>query len=456
MKDRIVRTFAHFFSIRKGTDIGGTTVEINENAGLRGSNIWMLVCSSILASIGLDQNSTAIIIGAMLISPLMSPILGVGFGAAIFDKLLLRKAIRSLAIATLVSLATSTLYFLITPLGILTSELTSRTTPTLLDVGVAFFGGIAGVVAGSRQNKSSAIPGVAIATALMPPICTAGFGIANGNTTVFLGAFYLFFINAFFISLATYLMTKFLGFPTSSELDPSSSVLVKRTVIAGAVLVSIPSVIILFGVIQELRFDRGLKGFIETVVRTDERQALRWQLDRDKSPPILKIYVVGKQFTASELESLEMKMPEYGLGGIKLSFIQLSLPKSELTTLSSNLESDYANRLSIISSVDEQQENEISQLRSELETLRVRTDPDIVAVAELKRRFDFVTDAKWGPGGVESASDGDEVPRKLTVTLNDSVDPARRPSLRTEMEAFIRNRIHDPKITVELVDVKEN
>ncbi len=452
MKDRIVRTFAHFFSIRKGTDIGGTTVEINENAGLRGSNIWMLVCSSILASIGLDQNSTAIIIGAMLISPLMSPILGVGFGAAIVDKLLLRKSIRSLGIATLVSLATSTLYFLITPLGALTSELTSRTTPTLLDVGVAFFGGIAGVVAGSRQNKSSAIPGVAIATALMPPICTAGFGIAKGNTTVFLGAFYLFFINAFFISLATYLMTKFLRFPTSSELDPSSSVLVKRTVIAGAVLVSIPSVIILFGVIQELRFDRGLKGFIETVVRTDERQALRWQLDRDKSPPILKIYVVGKQFTANELESLEMKMPEYGLGGIKLSCIQLSLPKSELTTLSSNLESDYANRLSIISSVDEQQENEISQLRADLEVLKNRTDPDIVIMTELKQRFGSIRDAKWDPEEIEGEAESFGVKRRLVVTLNDDISATNIPKIKSEIVTFVRNRLQEQVITVEFAD----
>jgi uncharacterized hydrophobic protein (TIGR00271 family) len=208
--EKWVRFLKLITSIRNGTDVNGTIEEISENAQFRGSNIWMLFCSTLLASIGLDLNSTAVIIGAMLISPLMSPILGVGLGVAIFDKLLLRSAFKSLFIATTISLGTSALYFFVSPLGELTQEIAARTTPTLLDIGVAFFGGVAGIVAGSRLSKTSAIPGVAIATALMPPVCVAGFGIAKTDSSIFLGAFYLFFINAFFISLATYLICVFL------------------------------------------------------------------------------------------------------------------------------------------------------------------------------------------------------------------------------------------------------
>ena len=213
------RLLRSFVSLSKGTEVEGTIADISESVALRGSTVWMLLCSSILASIGLDLNSSAVIIGAMLISPLMSPILGTGLGVAILDRKLLRNSLSNLALATTLSLFTSFVYFLISPFGELTSELSARTTPTILDAAIAFFGGIAGVVAGSRSKKTSAVPGVAIATALMPPVCTAGYGLAKFSSTIFLGAFYLYFLNAFLISLATYLMALWLRFPKRTVLD---------------------------------------------------------------------------------------------------------------------------------------------------------------------------------------------------------------------------------------------
>ena len=147
-----------------------------------------------------------------------------------------------------------------------------------------------------------------------------------------------------------------------------------------------------------------------------------------------------------------MKMPEYGLGGIKLSCIQLSLPKSELTTLSSNLESDYANRLSIISSVDEQQENEISQLRADLEVLKNRTDPDIVIMTELKQRFGSIRDAKWDPEEIEGEAESLGVKRRLVVTLNDDISATNIPKIKSEIVTFVRNRLQEQVITVEFAD----
>ena len=175
--------------------------------------MWLLVGAAALASIGLDTNSTAVIIGAMLISPLMSPILGIGLSVGIHDKQLLVRSSRNLAIAVVLSLAASFIYFSISPFANPTAEIEARTYPTLLDVMVALFGGVAGIISSSRSGPSNALPGVAIATALMPPLCTAGYGIATQQWNYFGGAFYLFFINAVFISLATFLIVKYLQFP---------------------------------------------------------------------------------------------------------------------------------------------------------------------------------------------------------------------------------------------------
>jgi uncharacterized hydrophobic protein (TIGR00271 family) len=172
-------------------------IDATIRCGIRvgGTNLWILIFAILIASVGLNVNSPAVIIGAMLISPLMGPIIGLGYAAGINDSELIRRAFRSLTIFVLISLATSTAYFLITPLSQPQSELLARTTPTLWDVLIAFFGGAAGIVALTRKEISNVFPGVAIATALMPPLCTAGYGLANGNLAYFAGAFYLFAIN---------------------------------------------------------------------------------------------------------------------------------------------------------------------------------------------------------------------------------------------------------------------
>jgi uncharacterized hydrophobic protein (TIGR00271 family) len=175
---------------------------------MKGANLWILMFAIFVASIGLNVNSTAVIIGAMLISPLMGPIMGIGYGAGINDFALIRQSFKNLAIATFIGLLTSTLYFLISPLDTAQSELLARTTPTAWDVLIELFGGLAGIVAATRKEKSNVIPGVAIATALMPPLCTAGFGLATGHWNYFLGAFYLYTINFVFIALSAFLIVR--------------------------------------------------------------------------------------------------------------------------------------------------------------------------------------------------------------------------------------------------------
>ncbi|MGF1925296.1 MAG: TIGR00341 family protein, partial [Bacteroidia bacterium] len=198
---RIIKRFIRYrFSLHEDSAEENDIVEsIRRNVEFRGANLWTLIFAVFIASIGLNVNSTAVIIGAMLVSPLMGPIMGIGLGVGTNDFELVKKGLRNLTIATVFSIATSTLYFYITPLHDASSELLARTSPSIWDVFIAGFGGLAGIVAATRREKSNVIPGVAIATALMPPLCTAGYGIASGNLYFFLGAIYLYFINSVFI-----------------------------------------------------------------------------------------------------------------------------------------------------------------------------------------------------------------------------------------------------------------
>jgi len=442
-------------SIRGGTDVNGTIEEISTSAHLRGANVWMLFCSSIIASIGLDLNSTAVIIGAMLISPLMSPILAVGLGIAIFDKKLLWGSLQNLATATAISLGTSTLYFFLSPFGELTQELAARTTPTLLDIGVAFFGGIAGIVAGSRTKKTSAIPGVAIATALMPPICTAGYGLARYDSGIFLGAFYLYFINAFFISLATYLICILLRFPRRAELDNETSIWMQRLIIGGAILISIPSGVIFYDVLRKARFDRGVRTFVEKAIKEEDRQPIRWDIDTTKNPDLLKVYVVGRPVSPTEIAALRSKMDSYGIGDLELSCVQLNMARSEIEKLSANVENDVAERFRIISAVDEAQENEISRLTNELNALRARTDPDLLILNEIKQLDPAILSVKWKEQAASEQTDT-EPGRVVVISVEPGSDIAKVESIRSKIEKHLAERRADYKVGIELLLAASN
>ena len=260
--------FRELFDLHEDKERESITIEdISKGVEFKGTNLWVLIFAIFIASIGLNVNSTAVVIGAMLISPLMGPIMGIGLGAGINDFGLIKKAFRNLAIAVAISVLTSSLYFLITPLHEAQSELLARTYPTLWDVLIAFFGGLAGIVVGSRKEKTNAIPGVAIATALMPPLCTAGYGLANLNWYYFFGAFYLFFINSVFISVATFLIVRFLGYPKKHFDDPSMELRVKRYITIFVLVTLIPSVYLAYHLVQRTLFEQNARNFISHGIR---------------------------------------------------------------------------------------------------------------------------------------------------------------------------------------------
>lgn len=257
--------FARMLDIRQEQENEQETIEsIQKGVEFKGTNLWVLIFATFIASLGLNTNSTAVIIGAMLISPLMGPIMGFGLGLGIADFDLIKRSFRNFATATLFSVITSSIYFLISPINEAQSELLARTQPTLYDVLIAFFGGLAGIVASSTKSKGNVIPGVAIATALMPPLCTAGFGLATGNLYYFFGAFYLYFINTVFISLATYLVVRVLKYPKKVFLDKEREKKVTRYVGIIVVFTIVPSLFLSYRLVKTTYFNQQALNFINT------------------------------------------------------------------------------------------------------------------------------------------------------------------------------------------------
>lgn len=308
------------FNLHEDKEREETTIaEIRKGVVFKGANLWILIFAIFIASIGLNVNSTAVVIGAMLISPLMGPIIGIGLGAGINDFDLIKKAFKNLSVAVLISVLTSTTYFLITPLHEAQSELLARTTPTLWDVLIALFGGLAGIVAGSRKEKSNAIPGVAIATALMPPLCTAGYGLANANWYYFIGAFYLFFINSVIISAATFIVVRALKYPRVQFQDKATEVRVKNSIVVFVLITVIPSVYLAYRVVSRTIFEQNARNFVATEFAMDEAQVIsqRYSIDEDNQRTI-EVTLYGKRIEKEAIEKIKEEMPVYGLDKVKL------------------------------------------------------------------------------------------------------------------------------------------
>lgn len=255
--------FIDFINLHNGEDKREKVLEnIKSNISFRGANLWILACAIVIASVGLNVNSTAVIIGAMLISPLMGPIVGAGFALAVYDFELLKRSGKNLLIATIVSLIVATLYFYFSPFKEAQSELLARTSPNIYDVLIAFFGGLVGVIAITRVEKGNPIPGVAIATALMPPLCTAGYGLAMGNFSYFLGAFYLYSINCFFICISTFFILKYLKYKPIKTLNQGVEKQIRYGISALILVMIIPSFYLAYNLLQENKYNQKVEQFI--------------------------------------------------------------------------------------------------------------------------------------------------------------------------------------------------
>lgn len=248
--------------------------EAKENVVFKGYNVWILICSIVVASVGLNMDSVAVVIGAMLISPLMGPIRGIGFGVGMNDFPLLISSVKNFGVMVGISLVTSIIYFLITPIDIENAQLLGRTQPNFLDAVIAFFGGLAGIIASSNGKNDTVINGVAIATALMPPLCTAGWGIANAEWGYFIGASYLFLLNSLFIALSTVVLLRYLKFPKREYLSDKVERRVQNYIIIFLVVILAPSGYLFYKMTKKSIFESNVIEFVEQVVKPSEENMI--------------------------------------------------------------------------------------------------------------------------------------------------------------------------------------
>lgn len=309
--------FLEIFDIRKERERFEVVFEnVKKNAITEGTNLWILFFAILIACLGLNVNSTAVVIGAMLISPLIGPIVGLGFAVAINDLSLIRIAFKSYVIATIIGLVASTIYFLITPVNTAHSEILARTTPSIYDVLIALFGGFAGVIAMCSKQKGNVLPGVAIATAIMPPLCTAGFGIATGQLSFFLGAFYLFLINSVFIFAATLVTTHFLKFPKKQYENEKIEKREKIITWAIIVITLIPSIYLGNNFVKNNRFNQKANSFIKNECIINDDYLLNREIQPEENTIILTY--VGGSVDSLEVQRMKSKLSYYSLNDVKL------------------------------------------------------------------------------------------------------------------------------------------
>ncbi len=372
-KDAVNKSIKAFFTrmldIRQEQENEQETIEsIKKGVEFKGTNLWVLIFATFIASLGLNTNSTAVIIGAMLISPLMGPIMGFGLGLGIADFDLIKRSFRNFATATLFSVITSSIYFLISPINEAQSELLARTQPTLYDVLIAFFGGLAGIVASSTKSKGNVIPGVAIATALMPPLCTAGFGLATGNLYYFFGAFYLYFINTVFISLATYLVVRVLKYPKKVFLDKEREKKVTRYVGIIVVFTIVPSLFLSYRLVKTTYFNQQALNFINTELAFPNTQVLSKSITDTSDKREIKVVLIGDNVAETTIEDARNRLPRYGLKDVNLVVQQgFSEQETDINQLKSLLMQDlYKNSEEVLRA----QTLQIDSLQRELKSYR--------------------------------------------------------------------------------------
>jgi uncharacterized hydrophobic protein (TIGR00271 family) len=300
-----------------------TIDSVKNGSTMTGANLWVLVMAIFTASLGLNVNSTAVIIGAMLISPLMGPIMAVGMGVAIYDFKLVQRSLKNFFLAFGISITASTLFFLLSPLKGPGSELLARTSPTIYDVLIAIFGGLAGIIAGSSKlRQSNVIPGVAIATALMPPLCTVGFGIATLNAAYVIGALYLFFINSVFISLSTFFIVTLLKYPKVELLHERKALRLRRMIWAVVLVALLPSIYLTVQIVKKYVFEQRANSFVRETFKEDRRVVLLTETIFSSSSQQINLTIIGPEIDSLEMLGLKDKMKVYGLGNSGLNVRQ--------------------------------------------------------------------------------------------------------------------------------------
>jgi uncharacterized hydrophobic protein (TIGR00271 family) len=409
-----------------------STVINNIDSGVvfRGTNLWVLIFAIFVASLGLNVNSTAVIIGAMLISPLMGPIMGIGLGMGINDIVLLRKAVINYLIATGVALATSTIFFLLSPLNDAHSEILARTSPNIYDVLIALFGGFAGIVATSSKQKGNVIPGVAIATALMPPLCTAGYGLATFQLNYFVGAFYLFIINTVFIALATFIFVRLMQFPYKQLHNERSEKVAKRIVWTIVLITLLPSLYFGYDIVQQDRFTKNANHFITNEAHFPNDYLLNKKIDA-KSREITLVFG-GKEISKEEIGHLKEQLKKYNL---HKTILNINQGFAYLSGAGNNEQSDQFNQLTQALAEKDRQQNILQTKLDSIQHLAVLARQ---LFDELKTQYPYLNSAVLQP--VYVVKDSSKVSETYLVVLNSTTKMKKDDKRKIENWLKVRTR----------------
>lgn len=406
-------------NIKDHIDIQAAHTAIVSNIAFKGPNVWILALAIIIASVGLNVNSIPVIIGAMLISPLMGPIMGIGLALGINDTDLLKKSFTNLLIMTGISIMASTFFFTISPLSLEEpTELLARTNPTIYDVFIALFGGFAVIIEVCRKEKGTVIAGAAIATALMPPLCTAGFGLATGSFSYFMGACYLYFINSVFIALATFITVRVLHFPFAKFSDPQKQNKVHKIITAFTVILILPSIWSAFIVIKENNFNQLAKTFVMQNKNLGSSYIYDYSTRHSaRKPSTISISIAGEALSEQDIQLLKERLEHIGISAQQLEINQTSTYVPDQTA-----------EKEVVKSIFEQNEQEIlkrekliAQMESQLKELHSKKLPANQIAKEIAAQFPQMTSLTLARGEyIETAHISQNASEKIIAIISSS------------------------------------
>lgn len=435
---KLVEKLSHYINLSSEVDdYDKIHASIEKDIIFKGTNLWILMFAIIVASVGLNVNSTAVIIGAMLISPLMGPINGMGYSVATYNFPLFRKAVKNFSFAVGASIFASTLYFAISPVSTAHSELLARTSPTIYDVLIALFGGLAGIVAISSKQKGNVIPGVAIATALMPPLCTAGYGLATGQFYYFFGAFYLFTINTVFIAISAILISQILKFPIRTIVESAQKTKVNRWISFVITVTILPSIYFGYGLVQKEKFTENANRYTRNVSIYEGNYLLKSEINADKQA--ITLVYGGTSLNEDHKEAIRVKAKDFELDKAEINiqqgfaFDDISMRTSEIENLKGEI-----NRLTVLLAEKGRQQDSLSnQMQMGRQLLY-----------EIKPLYPQLTSCSYSEAMLFATNDSIAAPALTSVVTFGLQGNALKESERTKIDSWLQVRLHTEKVRV--------
>lgn len=425
-------------------DLVAAKESIRDNVPFRGPNVYILFAAIMMASLGLNVNSIPVIIGAMLISPLMGPIMGFGLSLATSDTEMMKFSLKNLGTMVLISVFASTLYFMVSPLDMENpTELLARTNPTIYDVLIAFFGGFAGILEMSRKRQGTVISGVAIATALMPPLCTVGYGISQLNLHYTLGALYLFFINTVFIALATWLMVKYLHYPVVKAADEHTQKRMNRMITIVTLVMIVPSIISGYMVVRDNNFNRNANKLIAAHRTIGKSYVYDYKINHEVRPATIEVFLAGEKLDDLSRERMYTDAAQYGIMKEQLIFNE----KAALDNLSLDKEAFVKDIFADNAQQIKERDERIKELEGQINSYEESRLPFAQIAEEIRSQYPVIGDVTIARGRLIPTGQG-ELVKQVIVVVHEQEDKPLSPEDLERMQAWLRIRLNNDNALV--------